>query len=98
MILQVVTFDTNSSDKRQAVKVLEEAAEVYAAWKELEAATKLAEKGLMSGDSLDGYEDALAEEVADVITASCNLGKMLGLDIPQAMAECYLKNKARGYC
>lgn len=98
MILQVVTFDTNSSDKRQAVKVLEEAAEVYAAWQELDAASKLADKDLMDADTVDAFEESLAEEIADLITAACNLGRMLGLDMPQAMADCYLKNKARGYC
>ena len=44
------------------------------------------------------YND-LADEVADVIQAACNLASRYGLDVAAAMVRCEERNRARGrYC
>lgn len=70
--------------KEAAVKVLEEAAEVYAAWQECE--------WLDSNDAIDN----LADELADVIQAACNLADRYGIDLASAMERCEKRNCARG--
>lgn len=83
----VETFDGARPDKAQAVKVLEEAAEVFAAWQRYDAATDL--KGacrlLMEG------------ECADLIQATCNLLAASGVDsLSGALEVCKVMNIARG--
>lgn len=78
MRLEVATFNTGCTEKEQAVKVLEEAAEVFGAWQ-----------------SRDGL---LANEIADVITAACNLAERYGIDMEQAMLDCAMRNHKRGRC
>ena len=70
--------------KEAAVKPLEEAAEVYAAWQEC--------NWLDSGDALDN----LADELADVIQAACNLADRYDIDLQAAMMRCEDRNRARG--
>lgn len=86
----VRTFANVSPDKEQALKVLEEAAEVYAAW-----------QAWLGADLLD--EDVtrarleLVDEMADVIQATCNLAAAMGLsslELPMARCEC--RNRERG--
>lgn len=67
MILgEVRTFPDVRADKEQALKPLEEAAEVFSAWE------SWTERG--------GSTDQILEEIADCITACCNLAAALGCD------------------
>ena len=75
---------TMGTPKESAVKVLEEAAEVFGAWQECD--------WLDSGDALDN----LADELADVIQAACNLADRYGIDLASAMMRCEKRNRARG--
>lgn len=85
----VATFDAVRPDKAQALKVLEEASEVYSAWQ--------------AWDSLQGedakFESAqvLIEECADVIQATANLAKAMGRgDMRLDMMDCEDRNRRRG--
>ena len=60
MILgEVRTFPDVRPDKAQAIKPLEEAAEVFSAWE--------------SWTECSGSADQILEEIADCVTACCNL-------------------------
>ena len=94
--LRVGTFDARCTDKEQAVKVLEEAAEAYGEWQFCR---------ICSGDTAAkcarcakpcSYLDGLADELADVITAVCNLAERYGLDMAAAMGRCERRNRDRG--
>lgn len=89
MQLEIATWYTGCSGKEQAMKVLEEAAEVFSAWEK----TCLPIVQFGGGSPFDG---ALADEIADVITAACNLARMYGLDMHSAMERCAERNRDRG--
>lgn len=76
MIIEVNTFRSDCTDREQALKVLEEAAEVFAAYEDC------------------GY--GLSMEIADVITAACNLAERFNIDMVEAMRDCEEKNRKRG--
>lgn len=83
---EVATFPAVKPDKAQALKVLEEAAEVFGAWQ-----------------VFDDYEppsffaEAVLDECADVIQATCNLVAALGVtDLAPYMEECRMRNEKRG--
>lgn len=79
---EVSVFPNVKADKEQAKKVLEEAAEVFGAWQNREL-------GIVC--------DSLLDEIADLITASCNLAFALGFDdLRPAMGECRKRNEERG--
>lgn len=83
---EVATFPAVKPDKAQALKVLEEAAEVFGAWQEADDY---------------GFADFLVEpvldECADVIQATCNLVAALGVtDFAPNMEECRERNEERG--
>lgn len=82
--IEVATWYTGCTGKEQAVKVLEEAAEMYAAWE-----TSAKSRKVM-------IFDGLSDEIADVITAACNLANMYDLDISAAMERCAKRNHERG--
>lgn len=89
----VACMDAGFTQKETAVKVLEEAAEAFAAWQEC----RDYEDG--GGDlSKDGYPlSDLISECADVVQAVCNLLGMLGVhDMREAVNECRKRNEARG--
>ena len=89
----VACMDAGFTQKETAVKVLEEAAEAFAAWQECR---DYEDSG---GDlSKDGYPlSDLISECADVIQAVCDLLDMMGVhDMRQAMAACKQRNEARG--
>lgn len=83
MILEVTPFVLDCSEDEQACKVLEEAAEVFGAWQTYEPYNK---EPTCSAD-LDGQSaffwvkrkkilhKMLADEIADVIQAACNLAE-----------------------
>ena len=77
-------------DKAQALKPLEEAAEVFGAWQLMRDTV---ESGLNAK-----YEKAdLIEEIADTIQAYCNLASALGVtDLTPYLARCEERNRERG--
>ena len=83
---EVATFPGAKADKAQALKVLEEAAEVFGAWQEFD----------------DGEKPALSRwrvlvECADVIQATCNLLSGMGVaDFTPYVAMCRTRNEERG--
>lgn len=81
----VRTFHGVAPDKAQALKPLEEAAEVFGAWQRFyEGPTKT-------------NEELLVDECADVIQATCNLLAAIGVyDLTDAMAACERRNRERG--
>ena len=96
----VRVFDDVEPGKMQALKPLEEAAEVFAAWQE------------MCGDGDGGdtppcntcerpkgcyLRDDVVDECCDVIQAVCNLLASLGVhDLRKAMERCTQRNRDRG--
>lgn len=79
--------------KESAVKVLEEAAEVFASYQTLdrEYARANDEKPYMPALRTD-----LEDEIADVIQAACNLAARYGLSVADGMERCEGRNRARG--
>lgn len=83
---EVATFPGAKADKAQALKVLEEAAEVFGAWQEFD----------------DGEKPALSRwrvlaECADVIQATCNLLAGMGVtDFAPYVDMCRIRNEERG--
>lgn len=104
MKLDVRTFVLDCTEKEQAAKVLEEAAEVFGAWQTYQPYNK---DPTCSAD-LDGQSaffwvkrkkirhKMLADEIADVIQAACNLAARYDIDVAAAMERCEQRNRARG--
>lgn len=88
----VRAFPSVKPDKAQALKVLEEAAEVFGAWQVLwDAVEGTSEKRVHAA------RESLFAEIADVITACCNLAASLGVhDLTPYLAQCEEKNRRRG--
>ena len=80
---EVATFADVADTKEQAVKVLEEAAEVFGAWQEW---------------NREGLElQSLKSECADLIQVTCNLLAAIGVPIMNyQMDECRTRNEERG--
>ena len=77
-------------DKAQALKVLEEAAEVFGAWQEYEYGTE----EQRSSESTTYF---IVNEIADAIQACCNLAAALGVDdLTPYLARCEERNRERG--
>ncbi len=91
-LTNVRSFPGVQPDKEQAVKVLEEAAEVFGAWQELwDAVEGTSEKRVHSA------RESLFAEIADTITACCNLAAALGADdLTPFLARCEERNRGRG--
>ena len=82
----VATFPHAKSDKEQAKKILEESAEVYAAW-------ELWNQRPWS----ESRTNALKDECADAITAVANMLAALGVDdFTECMQACEARNRERG--
>jgi len=82
-------FDEVKPDKAQALKVLEEAAEVVEAWKRMDKAAD-------SPTWRKRYFELL-DECADVIQATLNLVAALGVeDFRPYMKACEERNRERG--
>lgn len=86
----VQTFADVKADKAQALKVLEEAAEVFGAWQLWD--------DLEPGEKRDGFNVVcLMNECADVIQATCNLVAAYGVtDFTGFMEACLKRNAERG--
>jgi len=85
----VQTFTDVRPDKAQALKVLEEAAEVFGAWQLWD--------GLGPDEKGDGFSvGCLMGECADVIQATCNLLAAYGVkDFTVFMETCRKRNVER---
>lgn len=82
----VQTFREVKPDKAQALKVVEEACEVFGAWQN-------------ASRSVYAWTDRLAllDECADVIQATCNLiAAMRVEDFAPFMEDCRRRNEERG--
>jgi NTP pyrophosphatase (non-canonical NTP hydrolase) len=72
-------------EKGAAVKVLEEAAEAYGIW-----------DGLNKQDNDPDLLPFLADELADVIQAACNLADRYEINLAAAIERCEQRNRDRG--
>lgn len=87
----VRTFEGVEPTKAQALKVLEEGAEVYGAWQEWDRATK------GNKAHMNKRHDELLDECADVMQATCNMLAALGVeDASMLMLRCRRRNEERG--
>ena len=87
-LTSVRTFPNAKPDKAQALKVLEEAAEVVEAFKQRDP-RDVTHIGYATANVLD--------EIADTIQASCNLAAALGVtDLTPYLARCEERNRHRG--
>lgn len=83
---KVATFPGVKPDKAQALKVLEEAAEVFGAW-----------QAFYKCDAARFLREVVLAECADVIQATCNLVASLGVtNLAPNMEECRERNEERG--
>lgn len=83
---EVATFPGARADKAQALKVLEEAAEVFGAWQQFDDVEKSALSRWL-----------VLAECADVIQATCNLLAGMGVtDFIPYVAMCRTRNEKRG--
>lgn len=79
------TFPGARPDKEQALKVVEESAEVFSAWEGWQAVED------------EGVREMLLDEIADTIQACCNLAAALGVtDLTTYLARCEERNRRRG--
>lgn len=83
------------TEKESAVKVLEEAAEVFAAFQEMcNSPSQCNEQcELLNVCELKTH---FANELADVIQAACNLADRYEIDLQAAMERCEKRNRDRG--
>lgn len=81
----VRAFPGAKPDKAQALKVVEEAAEVFSAWEQWSSVDDA------------GVRDMLVAELADCVTACANLAAALGVyDLARAVKEAEVRNEERG--
>lgn len=90
MKLDVKTFVLDCTEDEQAAKVLEEAAEVFGAWQDVDAC---ATSDICAACTIPcGARIELADEIADVIQAACNLTERYGCFGQVAMCHMELAN------
>lgn len=83
---EVPVFPSVRPDKAQALKIVEEAAEAFAAWQDWG-----------SNETDDGLRALFLYELADVIQSVANMASALGFDdLRPAMGECRRRNEERG--
>ena len=84
-------FDHVEADKAQALKPLEEAAEVFGAWQAWQ------ENGPTMDNTEAGLVDRIIAECADVIQSTLNLVAAMGVeDFRPYMKACERRNRERG--
>ena len=95
---KVAVFREVRPDKAQALKPIEEAAEVFGAWQAWDKSRRMDEAtGIPNSPRTLEARDALLDECADVVQAVCNLAASLGVvDMRSHMEECVARNMARG--
>lgn len=98
MKLEVSTFRMYCTDKEQVLKVLEESAEVFGAWQHVYDCMEV--NAYTSSSDFDFATRLavmdMADELADVITAACNLAGRYGIDLQAALYRCEQRNRERG--
>ena len=94
MRLEVNPFRMGT-DKEAALKPLEESAEIFGAWQELERWEKhVMYSGITVSDVL--VFSRFACEIADCVTACCNLAERHGIDLQEALDAVEDRNRDRG--
>ena len=106
----VRAFPNVAPDKAHALKPLEEAAEVFGAWQEHNKCSNMCGVCCHTDESRAAYQgpenkfpdpcpsrEAVMDEIADTITACCNLAASLGVeDMTPYLARCEERNRERG--
>lgn len=97
-IPDIETFPNVAPDKAQALKVLEEAAEVFGAWQMVDSMERSFEDvDEHSAKRMIDLKTSLIDECADVIQATSNLLASIGVDdMSDPMARCAERNESRG--
>lgn len=98
-LASVRTFPHVAPNKAQALKVLEEASETVEAFKKwlLADGFQKCNAEEVPADWADEELNDLMDEIADTITASCNLAAALGVtDLTPYLARCDERNRERG--
>lgn len=95
---KVAVFRDVALDKAQALKPIEEAAEVFGAWQAWDKSRRMDEAtGIPNSPRTLEARDALLDECADVVQAVCNLAASLGVrDMTDRMHACMVRNEKRG--
>jgi len=85
------------TEKEAALKPLEEASEVRAAWQEVDGCGS-PEQCSERCEVLNVCDARVefADEIADCIQACCNLADRYGIDLTAAMGRCEERNRKRG--
>lgn len=88
----------NLEPKAQALKPLEEAAEVFGAWQDIDRMSAMfVNVDVMSSETICALERDLMDEIADCIQACANLAAMVGVsDMTPYMERCEQRNRERG--
>ena len=87
----VAVFRDLEASKAQALKPLEEAAEVFVAWQAWR------ENGPTLDNTEAGLVDRIVDECCDTIQACVNLAAAYGVrDLTKAMRDCEDRNRERG--
>lgn len=79
------------SEKESALKPLEEAAEVFGAWQDMDNSRR-SYQSMWAGY----FRNMLADEIADCITACCNLANRYNIDLQAAIDRVEKSNVERG--
>lgn len=88
----------NLEPKAQALKPLEEAAEVFGAWQNIDRmSAKFVNVCEASAETMCALERDLMDEIADCIQSCANLAAMVGVsDLTPYMERCEERNRERG--
>lgn len=88
----------NLEPKAQALKPLEEAAEVFGAWQNIDRmSAKFVNVDVVSAETICALERDLMDEIADCIQSCANLAAMVGVsDLTPYMERCEERNRERG--
>ena len=84
------------TEKEAALKPLEEASEVYSAWQTMDMWYRAVNPEPVSGTIIMPRRTHLANELADVVQAACNLAARYDIDLSAALRRVERKNRERG--
>lgn len=83
--------------KEAALKPLEEAAEAFGAWQDVDGCgSPSPDCGRCEVAGVCDLREALADELADCVTACCNLAARHGIDLQEALGRVERRNRERG--
>lgn len=94
----VLSFPNAKPDKAQALKPLEEAAEVFGAWQEWDRFHRVHSVfDHPKAMTAKAMKESIIAECCDTIQACCNLASALGVtDLTPYLARCEERNRERG--